>query len=223
MVTSPATEPFAANGGLQLCNPCGDRLYVDPLRLILTHGDLAANPGGGLRLDLSTDLGRSWTGIQLDLPARSYDSDWIVPAPLTFFDDHQGLLPVQMQDPSASGPDTASLVLYLTSDGGRTWRSGSTVLKGVNLFDTVDAVSPLDVFIACGGDLCATHDGGQTWVVLHSGLSFVAADTGEPVTQFDFVNPSTGWALAGKAGSSSLYETQDGGASWTKLPAVLLP
>jgi len=222
-VLGPPSEPPASDGGLHLCNICGDRLYYDPQRLILTHGDLAANPGGGVRLDLSTDLGRSWTSIQLSLPAHSYDPDLIVPGPPTFFGKTDGLLPVQMQNPNAPGPGTAALALYLTTDGGRTWRSGSAVLEDVNLFDSVDAVSPQDVYIACGGNLCVTHDGGQTWARLHSGLNFSASDTGESVSQFDFVSPATGWALSGKAGSFSLYETQDGGESWAKLSPGLLP
>lgn len=223
MVIGPVADPTASAGTLHLCNICGDRLYYDPERLIITHGDLATNPGGVVRLDLSTDLGQTWTSAQLSLPTRTYAPDLIVPGLTIFFNQNEGLLPVQMQDPNASGPGTAALALYLTHDGGRTWSSGPSVLEQVDLFDSVDAVSSQDVFIACGSHLCVTHDGARTWTTLPSSLNFASSDTGEYVTQFDFVSPTTGWALSGKTGSSSLYETKDGGESWAMLSPLLLP
>ncbi|MGD0612627.1 MAG: hypothetical protein ABSB41_14040 [Anaerolineales bacterium] len=223
MVVGPVSDPTAPDGTLHLCNICGDRLYYDPERLIITHGDLATNPGGVVRLDLSTDLGQTWTSVQLSLPTHNYAADLIVPGLPIFFNQNDGLLPVQMQDPNASGPGTAALALYLTQDGGRTWRSGPSVLGKVNLFDSVDAVSSQDVFVACGSNLCVTHDGARTWTTLLSSLNFASSDTGEYVSQFDFISPTTGWALSGKAGSSSLYETKDGGESWAMLSPGLLP
>jgi photosystem II stability/assembly factor-like uncharacterized protein len=223
MVVGPASDPTASDGTLHLCNICGDRLYYDPARLIITHGDLATNPGGGVRLDVSSDLGRNWTSVQLNLPASTYAPDLIVPGLPVFFNQNEGLLPVQMQDPNSSGQGTAALALYLTHDGGRTWQPSPSVLEKVNLFDSVDAVSPLDVFVTCGSNLCATHDGAWTWTTLTSDLNFASSDTQAYVSQFDFVSPTIGWALSGKAGSFSLYETKDGGVNWVRLSPALLP
>lgn len=224
MVTGPVPDPTAPDGTLHLCNLCGDRLYYDPERLIITHGDLATrSPGGGVRLDVSTDAGRSWTSVQLNLPKSAYAPDLIVPGQPIFFHLNDGLLPVQMQDPNSSGPGTAALALYLTHDGGRTWQASPSILEKVNLFDSVDALSPLDIYVTCGSNLCATHDGAQTWTTLQTNLNFASSDTQESVSQFDFVSPMTGWALSGMAGSFSLYETKDGGESWSRLSPTLLP
>jgi hypothetical protein len=182
-------------------------------------GRLSAQTAFGV----SSDLGRNWTNVQLNLPTSAYAPDLIVPGLPVFFNQNEGLLPVQMQDPNSSGQGTAALALYLTHDGGRSWHSSPSVLEKVNLFDSVDAVSAQDVYVTCGSNLCVTHDGAQTWTTLETDLNFASSDTAEYVSQFDFVGPTTGWALSGKAGSFSLYETKDGGVSWARLSPTLLP
>jgi photosystem II stability/assembly factor-like uncharacterized protein len=55
-----------------------------------------------------------------------------------------------------------------------------------------------------------TSDAGQHWNVL-------PANSVQVVEWFEFLDPSRGWALAGESAGVSLYETTDGGATWTSL------
>jgi photosystem II stability/assembly factor-like uncharacterized protein len=79
-----------------------------------------------------------------------------------------------------------------------------------------------DAFVRCGRNLCATHDGAQTWVTLPDNLNFDSTVGGpDYVSQFQFINPTNGWAVVGEGAAAALWKTVDGGATWTKLSPTL--
>ncbi len=218
----PGAAAPAPDGSLHLCGICGDSFYYDPVRMLVTRGDLASDPGGSARLAVSLNLGKAWKSLKLPLPAGPYAADLIVPHAPTFFGKNDALLPVQMTPNNATFSPTA-LAVYVTHDGGLTWKAASAVLENVSQFDLVEFVSLKNGFARCGTDLCATHDGAQTWQTLKSGLDFSTAATGEYVFNFDFVDASNGWAITTDGTTSALYRTTDGGSTWTKLAPVLAP
>ena len=84
-------------------------------------------------------------------------------------------------------------------------------------------LSSKDAFVRCGRNLCATHDGAQTWQTLPDNLNFDSAQGGpDYVSQFSFVSPTNGWAISGDSPATTLWRTTDGGLSWTKLAPILL-
>ncbi len=219
-----ATYPGWNPGDLGFSNEGGDQVYYDPRRTIVVHGDLTFDPSGSVVVSRSTDLGTTWIDQTLPLPGPAFAGDNVGPLQPVFFDEKDGLLPFQI---IKYNPDFShaydGLAVYVTHDGGLIWIPNLTVLGDVvGTHDSVlsDFVSMQDIFAACGGDLCATHDGAHTWQPLHSNLNF-ATD----VTAIDFVSPSIGWALetTTDGSSSTLWETSNGGATWTQLSPTLLP
>ena len=211
-------------GDLGFCNACSDRVYYDPMRMIVVHGDYpGANPLGSVLVSRSTDLGKTWKDQILPLPGMAFAGDYVVPLQPVFLDTKDGLLPFEFcvsQVEFDVSQANNGLAVYATHDGGLTWIPNPTVLGDVRRDSIVDFVSMQDIFAACGSDLCATHDGARTWQPLHSNLNF---DT--DVTAIDFVSPSIGWALETKpdGSSSSLWETTNGGATWTQLSPTVIP
>jgi photosystem II stability/assembly factor-like uncharacterized protein len=223
-ILGPEPEPDLSSGVVHLCNICGDGFYYDPARIVITYGDQATAPGGSVRLAVSTDLGKTWHGLELPLTSEQHKDDVIVPMSPVFFEGNRGALPVVMQQADANG-SINSLTVYGTQDGGVSWQPSPTVIDGVSAFARIDFVQPVDAFVACGNDLCVTHDGARSWQVLKSNLVFdINAPTGERVSHFDFVNAGTGWAITTDTNGSqpALWQTSDGGESWTRLsPAVV--
>jgi hypothetical protein len=74
-ILSPSRDPRLPAGTLHLCNICGDGFYYDPVRVVITYGDLAAAPGGAVRLAVSTDLGETWQNLKLALSTVQYQDD----------------------------------------------------------------------------------------------------------------------------------------------------
>jgi len=95
--------------------------------------------------------------------------------------------------------------------------------ENVSPYDRADFVSLQDGFARCGIDLCATHDGAQTWKTLHSSLNFSTNSNTDYVFHFDFVSATTGWAITTDGTVATLWKTVDGGTSWTKLAPTLVP
>jgi len=219
-IVAPAPEPSLQPGTIHLCNICGDTLYYDPQRLVLTSGDLATSPGGAVRLSISKNLGKTWTALKLPLPSHQYAQDLIAPHSPTFFGPNDGVLPVQIASPDFS---TNTLAVYFTHDGGATWTPGAAVLEGVSAYSLVDFLSLQDAYARCGSSLCATHDASQTWQKLPGNLDFDTSGTGTYVFHFDFADAMTGWAITTDGTSSTLWKTMDGGMTWTKLSPRFAP
>jgi photosystem II stability/assembly factor-like uncharacterized protein len=110
------------------------------------------------------------------------------------------------------------LGVFLTSDGGRSWRQSANIAAAVTA-DIKPALFFLDpqhgwLFVprqAAGGVIYATQDGGRSW-------SSISAKT-LPCPSFMFVSVSTGWSTcspggSGVSGGAALLVTRDGGVTW---------
>jgi photosystem II stability/assembly factor-like uncharacterized protein len=217
-----AAVPSPTPGTVHLCNICGDVLYFDPQRLIVTSGDLASGPGGAVRLSISTDLGGTWKDLKLPLPDAKHNDYLIAPQSPVFFTRNDGLLPVQMTLNSSTSSAT-DLAVYATHDGGLSWTALPAVLKNASPNDLAMFVTPLDGFARCGNNLCSTNDGARTWQTLPPSLNFDSFAASDYVFHYEFVSPTTGWAISTDGSASSLWTTTTNGAGWTKVSPVLVP
>lgn len=210
--TDPSGEPSDPGGTLHLCNICGDRFYYDLKRVVIAYGDLASEPGGSLRLAISTDQGQNWKKLTLPLPDARFADGLVDPQSAVFFGEQDGFLPVRLVKYNPDGsPAYNVLAVYVTHDGGQSWAASPGIIENVASSPLVDFVSPQDAFVACGVDLCVTHDGANTWQALSSNLVFAYTEAGEYVEQFDFVDASTGWALTSHDDQTTLWKTTQGG------------
>ncbi|HEY7355804.1 MAG TPA: hypothetical protein VH590_05025, partial [Ktedonobacterales bacterium] len=122
---------------------------------------------------------------------------------------------------AAFSNETSFFWLYVTHDGGVTWKHQTLPLPpGVNdarldvisptFFNTRDGILPVQVDIPTGGalnlDVYVTHDGGATW---HSTALVEAVDRAVA-----FIDAAHGWATNG----FGLFVTSDGAQHWKHLP-----
>ncbi|MDA8346589.1 MAG: YCF48-related protein [Thermaerobacter sp.] len=159
----------------------------------------------GAELMRTTDGGRNWTHAT-KAPAPILALDFLSPA--------HGFVLV------GTG---STLTLLATSDGGKTLKEISHPSGGAEAPE-LRFTSPLQGFIASGGTLDVTVDGGSTWHA--TAMNLPAAPSGTPGGPV----PSTPYFLTASTGflaqSGGIYRTTDGGRSWQKvysLPAGLTP
>lgn len=151
------------------------------------------------------DGGRTWQHQELPLSATA---GLLSIDPPRFFGS-QAVLPVESYGISSS------LTFYVSADGGLTW-AATTPVETNGLYAIA---SPQDFFIWNGSVLHASPDGGQTWTIVSPNINL-----SDLLVQLDFVDSTTGWALAFDAeGQSNLYRTTDGGVTWTRLAGPVTP
>ena len=221
-ITAPNPEEGMPAGTLHLCNICGDQLYYDPARVIIAQGDMANDPVGVVRISVSADLGKTWTNLQLPIPAR-YAGGSVAPMQPVFF-GQTGLLPVNIIKYDQQGALAFSaLIMYASQDGGQTWQPSPAALENpLSQINNVQIISAKDAFVVCGKNLCSTNDGAQTWKTLSGSLNFdQSTGAADAVTMFNFIDPQNGWAVSGQSGATTLWQSKDGGATWTKMSPTL--
>jgi photosystem II stability/assembly factor-like uncharacterized protein len=143
----------------------------------------------GTRLYRSHDEGVTWTqtfGPPADRPYVSLDAVW-------FFDQNKGL---------ALGIDGQ---LLETSNGGQSWRQGSSTVGGSTVRRKLQFVSSSTGWMSSGVGLSKTSDGGATWSTPASEMS--------GVDDFHFVDADHGWAISG---GQFLFHSTNGGSSWVR-------
>jgi photosystem II stability/assembly factor-like uncharacterized protein len=155
------------------------------------------------------DGGFTWHHQGLPLPA-GYSSE-VDLYPPTFFSATTGILPVQLFD--AQGP---LLDVYVTHDGGTTWR-GTTPTPAFAFLS--DFITLLRGWAANGQQpvLQMTSDGGRHW-------TRIAAQVPANFNGFsllNFVSNTTGWAITFTATTSFLLKTTDGGRVWKEVPVTV--
>ena len=103
------------------------------------------------------------------------------------------------------------LFIYSTHNGGATWSiSPAFVHQGKN----TDFVSMNDgITWDSTGMFHITHNAGTSWSNVTPNINF-----GDDMPDMDFVSTTTGWLIQNQVnGSTPLYRTLDGGATWTLL------
>jgi photosystem II stability/assembly factor-like uncharacterized protein len=155
---------------------------------------------GSTLLYQTRDSGSTWYRQSLPLSPIETSSQLSILPPL-FFNATEGILPVSFNTGNSVG-----LVLYVTRDGGSTWKGTTPLAASASAADFID----VDHGWASDGTLLyVTSDSGQHWTKLPPGGSF------QHVTQLDFVSSSIGWAIgATESGAPTLLKTEDGGHTW---------
>jgi len=161
-------------------------------------------------LYVTHDGGKTWYQQSLLRPSGLPPAQLLIQPP-TFFSATDGLLPVRFADLLTSRG--IATVIYVTHDGGMTWRSTMPVSAALSASHFLDMQHG---WLTDGTNLFFTSDGGQHWTKLTPSANF------KQVTQLDFVSQSTGWAISNQgSGSSFLLKTTDGGQTWTQITPVI--
>jgi photosystem II stability/assembly factor-like uncharacterized protein len=165
---------------------------------------------GFVYLYKTTNGGASWAQQSLALPA-GYESGDINTTSPTFFGLNDAILPVW-----ATGGAGSTLLVYVTHDGGATWTlSGNVPSQGRRAYDFIS----LNDGFAWNGALQVTHNSGGSWSQITPNVSF-----GDNVPAMDFVSTTAGWIVQNEVnGSTPLYRTTDGGATWTLVSGNVPP
>lgn len=199
-------------------------MFQNPSTVWFGGGGIAASKFADLYA--SRDAGQTWQHLKLPLPGQKPDSGAPVVVDLpTFFTDQDGIFAARYEGQTNQSANTFNLnylATYVTQDGGRTWSVNPGIAQGLDNWDRVDFISPEDAFVPCGDNLCATHDGGKTWQTISSNIHFLSGQD-RILGAWDFVDARTGWAAINQPDNSTkLYETVDGGASWSLLQARVI-
>ncbi len=161
-------------------------------------------------LYVTHDGGLTWYQQPLPMPQGGPSAQLSILAP-TFFSATDGILPVSFAD-LTTGRGIAT-VIYVTHDGGTTWRSTMPVSAALSSSHFLDLQHG---WLTDGTNLFVTSDGGQHWAKLTPSANF------KRVTLLDFVSETTGWAINNQGdGSSFLLKTTDGGQTWTQITPVI--
>ncbi|GLV58526.1 hypothetical protein KDH_53570 [Dictyobacter sp. S3.2.2.5] len=150
----------------------------------------------------SADAGYTWTPQTLKLPGKSA----IRTFPPVFFGQNDGILPAQIMD------NSHAIVIYTTQDGGKTW-SGNPASPSIT--STVSFTDASHGWSAGsdGSTIYSTSDGGKNWnrdAPLGKGVN--------KIVTLQFISTSNGWVIgSAKDGSVQLYQSTDGGKSWTTI------
>ncbi len=165
-------------------------------------GDYPSN--GFVYLYKTTDSGATWSQVSLPLPA-GYESAYISTIAPKFFGTNDAVLPVWM----TIGAGMRDLFLYTTRDGGNTWTPSPAFAR--NAEQTVITSMNHAVSWDWAGVFHLTNNSGASWTTITPNINF-----GEAFRGLDFVSATTGWVRQiTPDGLTSLYQTLDGGYTWT--------
>jgi photosystem II stability/assembly factor-like uncharacterized protein len=157
----------------------------------------------------TVDGGETWSETEdMTLPGTYAGSMLDVGQPI-FIAETTVFLPVR----ALSLGGDCFLLVYRSDDGGNTWRYRGSVADGLQL----DLISADEGWLAAGLTLQHTTDGGLTWLEMSS----TGIPGGEIYLKVDFVDSQHGWVLTTPDEDTwarlYMYQTRDGGASWTRL------
>lgn len=207
--TTDGARSWHRRGIIPLRNHNGSISFAsrnDGWAIRFTSAALGASERG--RLYRTTDGGRSWTQSDTcrGTPVRGITTTCQTPR---FFGTH-GVMPAVATN---NATHTSRLLLYTTSDAGRSW-SARTVAAGQALKWYITHGQPIpfsapnahDLFVFLSGTLYNSLDSGHTWTRLpEPRLSGYVA--------LDFASARYGWIQAGH----HLDYTTDGGRHWKQI------
>lgn len=167
-------------------------------------------------LYVTHDAGATWQPVTLTFPPGSLNL-----FPPQFFTEQDGLLPVLTPGANNSNETT----LYATHDGGETWAETAVPFDVTN-GDFIDINHALTMASDSRNQtIYMTSDGWHHWTQHHLNTPF------QHVSDFSFVSPDLGWALAdnitrpGMPGSINrrkgdiiaVLKTTNGGQTWQEI------
>ncbi len=183
------------------------------------HGWLfaAPNPAAGSQASQvlrTSDGGARWDSVAVTDPPGQYTRGG-----LPFVGDKSGLGFSDASTGFATGPGVVAgdTYLYVTHDGGRTWRYQSLPLPTEHRKDIV-SLDPPAFFTPHDGAMQGHLSSGQTFFVTHDGGKTWAATTPLPSPlRWSYLDVRQWVAFAG----GSLYTTGDSGQHWTMIDSNL--
>lgn len=182
-------------------------------------------PGQRITVWVTHDRASHWTRAA-DLPASGQTADANTQCALTAdaTDSRRVALAVYWHV-ARTGPSPLSASTFVTTDGGAVWREltspqpftiGEMATHQGSTY-AIRSTQPDPATVA--GDLSVSRDGLRTWQLIDQAI--VAA--GQRVVAF-WINPGSGEILAeatsqtGAPEPAPLWDTRDGGRTWTQLP-----
>src|SRR5215213_455407 len=160
---------------------------------------------GTIYLFRTDDRGRSWSPVNLELPAGAENFELgIDPDQIQFVSATRGFLIVRIAG------DSTQTAVYVTDDAGETWTLTPTLIPNAGASDFLSAE---EAIIYNGEQFYVTRDAARTWITVTPDIVF-----GDSFAALEFVNPNTGWIIIlDPKNHRSLYRTNDGGVTWSPV------
>jgi photosystem II stability/assembly factor-like uncharacterized protein len=160
---------------------------------------------GAVYLYRTDDGGANWKQESIPLPAGAENAE-LVFEQLRFVSPTDAFLSMRLAS------SELMLAVYVSHDAGNTWSLTPTLIPNGFMSDFISAQ---EAVIYNGEQFYVTRDAARTWMIIPPDIKF-----SETFAGMDFVNASSGWVITMDPtnNQSSLYRTQDGGATW--LPVV---
>ncbi len=229
LAVAPPNSISEVSGAVHLSSYNGDRMAYYPGKTLIVaygeSGDFA--PKRYVRLSISTDLGKSWRESHLPLLSK-HRNEYTSPLLPVFFGARDGVLPVELFTQSDDSRTFRDLLLYRTTDGGKTWSvSGSVAIsKNGMASEDCDVISATDIVVRNNGILNVTDDGGKTWrgIMPNIDLGLNDPKSRRDMARMDFVDAHHGWVIVTDYtkfypySNNSFYRTSDGGETWAEVP-----
>jgi photosystem II stability/assembly factor-like uncharacterized protein len=211
-------DPFMDNLPMS-CGKTG-MAFVDA-RTGWVTGDCQGVQPGAPYLQKTVDGGPTWKPVELPPPTDqpdlfTRDDVGCGTYSLTTFSPQSAVLVVKCLFFGVD-PLRTDNFLYATTDGGKTWRSGSSPASAVTFVNpdtgwALTAATSNDP--TAPRDLYQTQDGGQTWTKIKT----VNWDG-----QLSFITNQEGWAVAKAGDAAALVHTTDGGKTWKEVKPQIAP
>ena len=195
-------------------------LAVDPQ----TSGTLYAGGQGQDQIFKSTDGGASWSDASFGLPpAPPPTAGYDLVFSLAVSPQNTAVIYALIIQVGANGP---SFFLATSTDGAVRWTAAAVPIPGLVTYTPrlmPDPQTPGTLYLATGGGVLKTTDGGGHWNFANSGLRalgvrsvLIDSLSGALLVAADAANPQV-------SDLTSLFESTDGGASWVAAGVGLPP
>jgi photosystem II stability/assembly factor-like uncharacterized protein len=217
--SEPGEDPIPQHGGVYLTTDGGDSWETVIENDVITSVEFC-DKDPRIAYAVSAEVfyrsengGRTWTPFG-DVIRKTWGPPGINPG-----------VPIDVQTDS----DNCDRVLinnyaggvFLSTDGGQNWSNSSSGYSGADVHTSVyiDPEDAAHVYVATAMAVWESNDGGVTW----KGLSNPDLLVGATILAGDPADLKHMLAAKGELGTPPLYETHDGGASWTEIYQLRVP